>query len=381
MKKFWTILIALVLVLASALTLVACNGTNGKDEKKFSEVDTNDAEQVTALSDTLSKNVLANVHINRAWGEPDVEWYGAHYLDQMSFSKFNANLQFDTNGIKRYVGVNLEVVNNGKIQHGNIGNSFKSKVLSDISLSGGITLPEELLDQTVAAEQAESMLTALNHFSLGAEVYCDGSNVYVNCKDSVTNWLKQLNIDITDNKFYYQPETTSDSLDDGWLKLHRLNDTEREEKVKADVDEFLENCKNYKLDVAVSEENGWYLRVTATEQTITALLDDPTLGAENPEVFQLVKKALSVKKFKVEFTLGFDSEGNFAEIGFNTDLDITLNLGADDVPDMPFKMTLNMSSSSSDSLKIKEGEVTVPENLDSYKDVSEVFAQPEVTEP
>lgn len=381
MKKFIAILLAMLLIIVSAFTFAACNGSNGNDGTipgKYEDVKIDTAEQKQELSDTITSKIMANLpddaNTDSIQGSDAALYILSETLmgiEQKSTLKFDANLTVDYQDMKSEFKGNVQAEDESKIRFGySEKNGFEVTGAASATLKGGLEIPRALLTSVTGDEQISGKIAeTLKEFDVSTSVYLDKNNLYFDLSQSLVDTLSNFGVDFGDGKIKipadsgigdFAPFAIQDSTEEA------PSAQEIEAEIKSCVESGLELLDRYKIEVAVSTTDGWTLRVKATTDTVKAILEEESVPEE---VRSVINKVAKFNKFDFEVYIGFDKTDKISRFSYRIDLDVDVNIQEDSIPDFPIVLSGKVKLTTGSNIQLYSGTITLPDNLGEYQDV------------
>lgn len=381
MKKFLAITASAVLAF-STLAFAACG--EKKEESvanlTYTEVDLSSAEKKSAFVNEVANNV----NFDTMFGDTTAENY---FFGLAADMKYNIDLSA---GVKDFPVSETETKDLSASAKFDFDGSAKVKVSADGSLLGesktavklNATLPEELFAMSEMPEDVEAMVKALiDNFDYSLTEYIDNNYLYAQLPQAFMDMLPEeaestfpesgkikipLQFDGIDNP----PIITGDEDLALFPFAAPVPDFSLDIQTSLIIGQVIELLDHYNVKIAVSTENGYALRLTADKDSVMSILGDVT---NDPQTVAMINQLATFNTCALTAYLAVDKDGMFKEVSLRVDLDATVKIAANLIevgsPEINGALKVNVDL----SFKSFNGNITLPSDLDSYVDISNMM--------
>lgn len=374
MKKFLSLAIALLLAI-SAFALCACNKDNdGTIPGKYEEVEIDTPQQQEYLAETISDKLLANAPENTDETETVQQWLKQLGFELKSTLSFSTDVSVDVKDVKTEFSTDVtaeESVRARFTYSESDGVGFLAE--GTVGVKGGIKLPQFLWEATeLPAEELEKIKAVAENFDWSASICSDGKGLYAHVNDGVKQSLAQFGAELPSDKVMLPFDVADDPNTDGQDGAIQLPDADVDfgTELKANILYVLQLLKKYNVSVAVSQNDGWALRLKVTEETLQSLLEDENIVP--PEVSEVINSAVTFSKCVAEWYIGFDKDNKFVKMASNVDIEGSIDV--EKSVTVPVAVSGSFKLSSVEELSLFGGEIALPSDLDKYVDISTLVA-------
>ena len=366
MKKFLAIILSLVLVF-TLVAFVACDNSTEPGGGKFHEVDLTNQDTREAFVNALAEQV----NVEKQFGDPTQQGW-TYGLEQSESSKFDFDVEYAMAGttVGSYTAkgnVELNQLTQATVKNdGSQATEFA--VFEKIGLKGNIELSDSIyallnvLNQQIEIEGfdlAATVKSAITNFNYEVSAYADrqvalaeiSEGLYGKLPTFVTELLgsRKLKFDLTKllGIATYATEESKGGLEP--------NPEDVKKVINTVIDEVL---LQYKISVSVATKNGYALRLTATKQSVLAVLNEVLEGVKDPALVASIKSAIG-NDTKFELTVRIDEEGAFSSLELASQLSLNLNVASVEIGTIKGKVSVG------NSFKISKFEGTISKPNDS----------------
>lgn len=362
MKKIAILLLTMAVVFSAVFVFSACGDGNDPKNYVYESVDIDAPEKREDLANILSEKLLANA--------PDVndEQAVEQWLSQLTFaitgkSSFEADLNFEGN-VSAQFGCNVQLTENMLVALGysqQQGLQFAANV--GVGVSGGVTLPLDLLadEGLLSADLAEKLQNALEDFDVGLNLSLDNENAYVDLDDGAQQFVSDLGVTLPTEKFQLSLEGLSDGID---FDID-FNSGETQPDIQAqlalNIADILRWLREYDVDVDVSTQNGWTLRLTFTEQTFRSLFADKS--GMTSQLADWVSSVAAFDKLQTELFISFDADN---ELTVTLSTAVECSFGAEQSLTLPLGFSGSFKLADEQTWRLSKDKVQLPADTEQY---------------
>lgn len=364
MKKLLAFLVSLVLAL-TLVAAVACGG-NQPGGNNFTTVDLTNTDARAEFVNTLAEKA----DLEKLFGDPTkAGWtYG---LEETASSNVEFNVSATAEGTTLTANGKVELSENAKVTIKSNGEDKDPDLAASMKLSakGNVTLPQDLYDVLTSLNEeldfgalAKSLLT---NFNYSVDAYVDNDVALISISDSLYNKLPDIVKDSISQKIKISLKAANDVAAYA-AETDGAEDMENE-IIKQSIDAVVDYLVSFKIGVAVSNQNGYALKLTVTKESVVALLSALPSVEEVTEsdflaLINSVAGSLSDSS-KIELTVRIDSNGAFNSFKVESNLAFNLDLTIGEV-----KLSGTASLKGSVEVKKFTGKVSKPNEKD-YKEL------------
>lgn len=381
MKKFLAITASAVLAF-SAMAFAACGDKKevSAADLTYTEVDLSTAEKKS----TFVNEITSNVNFDKIFGDTTDENYSFGLAADM---KYNIDLSA---GVKGFPVSETETKDLSASAKLDFDGSAKVKVSADGSLLGesktavklNATLPEELFAMAEMPEDVEEMVKALiNNFDYSMTEYIDNDYLYAQLPQAFMDMLPEeaegvfpesgkIKIPLQLGGSYTPPTIPDDEDLALFPYAAPVPDSSLDIQTSLIIGQIIELLDHYNVKIAVSTENGYALRLTADKDSVMSILGDVT---NDPQTVAMINQLATFNTCALTAYLAVDKDGMFKEVSLSVDLDATVKIAANLIevgtPEINGALKVKVDL----SFKAFNGNITLPSDLDSYVDISDMM--------
>lgn len=317
MKKFTTLLLSLVLTVVCVLALVACEQNDGTIPGDYKEVDLTDEAQKSELIDSLAEKIQANAGDGQ---QSLVEQFLARTgwkLEAETGVKFNIDVDYmgtDTQA-SGDVTTKQSVSFVANVQQ---GQQPTFAAAGQVRVKGGLQLPAILFADVASELPVDQLLQALSDFDCSANVSTDGHMLYLDLSDDIVEFVESLGGQISSK--------LKIDLDSDIMPTAEEQQGDITAELKLQLGQIVELLQKYNVGIAVSTEDGWAVRLTASEQTLSSILADPDII---PPVYASILSSVNFAKCEAELYIAFDDNGLLKQVSSKANIEASISYSGD----------------------------------------------------
>lgn len=370
MKKFLAIAASAVLAFG-AVALAACEDkqSDGSAENAtYKQVDLSTAEKKSAFVDEVS----SKMNVEKLFGDVNADDFSVGLALDMNF---NSEVSVSAKDFPVSPVAKKDLAASAKL---NFDESLKVKVSekdclasSKTNLSFSAKLPDELMDMMGTPDGSPEWMTIVTSILSGVDYsidsYLDNEYVYVKCPKSILEKLPEEAQGVLPEsgkiKIPYSDllNPTLPAIPEGYAAAPSAS-----LETAIIVEQVMDMLINYNVDIAVSTQNGYAVKLTAQKDALLNILGDATGDAQ---AVAMIDQLATFNKCAITAYLAVDNNGAFKEVSVKFDLDATIKIAAnliqEGVPEINGSIKLNTGI----SVKKFDGKITLPSDLDSYVDI------------
>lgn len=375
MKKFLAISASAVLAF-SVLAFTACDEKTekGVEDLTYTEVDLSTEE---AKSEFL-KEVESKINFETIFGDTQAEGFNFGFAADL---KLNAEINATAKAVDLGNGAK-DLTGSAKVE---LGESVKYKSSGDSGLMASQTtvkyntnLPEDvytILGEVGLPEATIELLKAvLPSGNYTVKEYMDDEYAYIEYPESIADLLPEDYAGVLpEGGKLKMPLGGYDSDDKYYTPYYSVapydEDLPYESQTVLGIGQMLEMLYAYDVKVAVSNENGYAIKLTADEGTIIGIISEATGDAQ---IAAMVEQVATFNTCAITLYLAVDNDGVFKEASVKVNLDATVSMAAnlimEGIPEIVGSVKLNLDF----GVKKYDGQVNLPADLDNYVDVTKI---------
>ena len=194
----------------------------------------------------------------------------------------------------------------------------------------------------------------------------DNSNVYAHLSESLKSAFAEFGVELPSDKIKLNYGNPFEGIV-GYSADADGNATDLQAQLSVEIADILKILKQYKVDFAVSEDNGWALRISVSEETVKAILADRELVPK--ETADLLNKCVSFRRCRAEFFIGFDKDNKLSKL--SSVVDVEINIDVEKSLTVPVSLSGSFKLEVIEEQEISADKVTLPSDLDTYTDLDE----------
>lgn len=370
MKKFLAIAASAVLAFGM-VAFVACEDKEAggsAESATYKQVDLSTAEKKRAFVDEVS----SKMDVEKLFGDVSADDFSVGLALDMNFkSEVSVSAKdFPVSPVAK-----KDLAASAKL---NFDESLKIKASekdrlasSKANVSFSAKLPDELMDMMGTPDGAPEWMTLvtslLSGFDYSLNSYLDNEYVYVQYPQNILEMLPEEAQGVLPEsgkvKIPY-----ADLLNPSYPAIPEGYATASSASTETAliVEQVMEMLINYNVDIAVSTENGYAVRLTAQKDALLNILGDVT---GDTQTVAMIDQFATFNTCAITAYLAVDNDGAFKEVSVKVDLDATIKIAANliqqGIPEINGSIKLNTGI----SVKKYDGKITLPSDLDNYIDI------------
>lgn len=373
MKKILALILCLVLALG-LFAFVACDNPDNPDMPntpgKPSDYKTVDLTNPTVKKEFID-SFASKVDIDKLVGDINSSnWSFGIKSEESNSMNLDAKFTLVQGGVTSSFDVKADFTNSQQqtlklmADAENSLMPFSIQSAGTAKAKGSISIPDYLYNNVfdLDAETTQFIKSLIGNFDWTVKSYIDNNYAYIEYPQQIADLVKEYTGEqLPSNKFKLP---LGNMLPLGSFYAVDSGDIQAEAKLY--LEQLVDYLVNYKVSVAVSDKDGYAIKVSATKDSVLAFLQSDEIGIPQ-EVLSLINDIVMINTSDLDIYLAVDKDGAFKQVSISLNLDLAFNVAADESNGIP-AIQGSLKFSFGTSIERFNGKVTLP-NLSDFVEI------------
>lgn len=372
MKKIVAFILCTVIALG-LFAFVACDKPETPDvpgnPSDYKTVDLTNAEAKQEFIDTLS----SKLDVEKLVGDINSSaWSFGLKSEGSSVIDLNAKFTMVNEGVTSTFDIlaNIDVSQQSKLKltadADNYLMPFAIKSASSATSKGKVSIPDYIYNNVLELDEDTTNFIKgmIGDFNWTVKSYVDNNYTYIEIPQKLVEAIQDYTGEqLPSNKWKIPLEGLA------YGGLYAIDSGDIQAEAKLYLEQLMEYLVKYKVSVAVSTKDGYAIKISATKDTVLAILQSEELGISQ-EVLSVISEMALINTFNFDIYLAVDENGAFKQASMGLNIDLAINVEADEangIPGIEASLKMNIVS----NIYRFDGNVTLP-NLSDYVDITQM---------